>query len=106
MENATQRITQRTSPRRVLQEASVHRVLRQHNVSDNTPSYKDIFDTGEMRVLVEVKHFNIIQLDVEILVDALQGTADSDVVLEFDDNGVVGEGFKETGDRNQMSPLL
>ena len=52
-----------------------------------------------MRILVKVKHLNIIQLDVEVLVDALQGAADSDVVLEFDDNGVVGEGFKETGAR-------
>lgn len=42
-----------------------------------------------MWVLQLLNHRDILELDVEILVDALKGTADLDVVLEFDRDLVV-----------------
>lgn len=60
-----------------------------------------------MRVLVEVEHFDVIQLDIQVLVDALEAAADSDVVLELDDDRVVCEGFEETRpeETNELSAL-
>lgn len=48
-----------------------------------------------MRVLVQIEHIDIIELDVEVLVDGFEGPADTDVVLELDRDGLVGEGFEE-----------
>lgn len=49
-----------------------------------------------MRVLVEIEDVDVVQLDVEVLVDGLEGAADADVVLELDGDDLVGEGFEET----------
>lgn len=51
-----------------------------------------------MRVLVEIEHVDIIELDVEVLVDGLQGPADPDVIFQLDRDGLVGKGFEETGE--------
>lgn len=48
-----------------------------------------------MRVLVQIEHIDIIELDVKVLVDGFEGPADPDVVLELDRDGLVGEGFEE-----------
>lgn len=48
-----------------------------------------------MRVLVEVEHVDVVELDVQVLVDGLEGAADADVVFELDGYGLVGEGFEE-----------
>ena len=48
-----------------------------------------------MGVLVELQHFNVIQLDVEVLVDRLQDTADADVIFELDGDSLVGEGLEK-----------
>lgn len=39
-----------------------------------------------VRVLEVVQNGNVVELDVEVLVDALQGSTDRDVILEFDRN--------------------
>lgn len=39
----------------------------------------------------------VIELDVEVLVDAFQRAADGDVVLEFDGDFVVDEGLEKAG---------
>lgn len=49
-----------------------------------------------MRVLVEIENVDIVELDVEILVDGLQGPADPDVIFELDRDGLVGEGLEKT----------
>lgn len=48
-----------------------------------------------MRVLVEIENIDVIELDVQVLVHGLQRAADSDVILELDGDGVVGEGLEE-----------
>ena len=48
-----------------------------------------------MRVLVEIENVDIVELDVEILIDGLQGPADPDVIFEFDRDGLVGEGLEK-----------
>jgi hypothetical protein len=49
-----------------------------------------------VRVLCQVQHFDVVELDVEVLVDRLQNTTDADVILELDGDGLVGEGLEET----------
>lgn len=44
----------------------------------------DLFDDGD-----------VVELNVEVLVDALEGAADLDVVFEFDGDGCVDECFEE-----------
>lgn len=46
--------------------------------------YEDILDAAEMRVFELVQHGDVVELDVEVLVDGLEGAADGDVVLELD----------------------
>ena len=50
-----------------------------------------------MRVLVQIQYLDLVELDVEVLVDRLEDTADADVVLEFDGDGLVGKGLEKTG---------
>jgi hypothetical protein len=49
-----------------------------------------------VRVLVEVQHFDIIQLDVQVLIDRLEDSTDADVILKLDGNRLVGKGLEET----------
>ena len=46
-----------------------------------------------------IHRLRIIQLDVEVLVDALECAADLDFVLEFDGDFVLDERFEETSIR-------
>lgn len=48
-----------------------------------------------MRILELVEDGNVVELDVEVLVDALEDAADLDVVLELDCDLLVDEGFEE-----------
>lgn len=50
-----------------------------------------------MRVLVKVQNFDIVKLDVEVLIHRLQDTADADVILEFNSDGLVRKGLEEAG---------
>ena len=48
-----------------------------------------------MRVLELVDDADVVELDVEVLVDALERAADADVVLELDRHLVVDERLEE-----------
>lgn len=48
-----------------------------------------------MRVLCQVQHLDVVELDVEVLIDRLQDSTDADVILELDGDGLVGEGLEE-----------
>lgn len=50
-----------------------------------------------MRVLELLDDLDVVELDVEVLVDALEDAADLDVVLELDRDLVVDEGLEEAG---------
>lgn len=49
-----------------------------------------------MRVLDLLDDGDVLELDVEVLVHALEGAADLDVVLELDGDLVVDQGLEET----------
>lgn len=55
--------------------------------------------TYKMRVLELLDDLDVVELDVEVLVHALQRAADLDVVLELDRDLVVDERFEETARR-------
>lgn len=48
-----------------------------------------------MGVFVQVQHLDVVELDVEVLVDRLQVSADANVILKLDCDGLVGERFEE-----------
>ena len=50
-----------------------------------------------MRVLDLLNDLNVVQLDVKVLVNALQRPANLNVVLKFNRNLMVDEGFEKTG---------
>lgn len=50
----------------------------------------------QMRVLDLLHNADVLELDVEVLVYALEGAADLDVVLELDGDLVVDQGLEET----------
>ena len=56
-----------------------------------------IAGTHHVRVLDLLEHLDVVELDVEVLVDALEDAADLDVVLELDGDLVVDQGFEEAG---------
>lgn len=105
-----------TSPRSILQERDIHRRRRQVDVADDGAADEDVFDgalgggarvsrgalgrrrrsgTYQVRILELVEDGNVVELDVEVLVDALEDAADLDVVLELDRDLLVDEGFEE-----------
>lgn len=51
----------------------------------------------QMRISRLLDDADIVELDVQELVDGLEGAADGDVVFELDGDGVVDEGFEEAG---------
>lgn len=53
--------------------------------------------TYQVRVLDIIEDPDIVELDVEILVDALEGAANLDIILELDGHLVVDEGLEEAG---------
>ena len=52
-------------------------------------------ETHQMRVLDLLDDLDVVKLNVEKLVDGLEGAADGDVVLELNGHFMVDEGFKE-----------
>jgi len=53
--------------------------------------------TNQMWIFQLLYHLYIIQLDIEELVDRLEGAADGDVVFEFNGDFVVDQCFEEAG---------
>lgn len=57
-----------------------------------------------MRILELLHNLDIIQLDVEVLIDALERAADLNVVLELDSDLVVDERLEEAARRVKSAP--
>ena len=49
-----------------------------------------------MRVLVEVEHFDVVQLNVQVLIDRLEDTADANVIFKLNGDRLVGQRLEET----------
>lgn len=84
-----------TSPRSILKQGDVHSAGGQVDVADDGAADKHILDGAEMRVAQLFVDRDVIQLDVEVLVDRLEGARHLDVVLELDGDGLVDEGLEE-----------
>lgn len=53
-----------------------------------------------------IRRLSIIQLDIQILIHALQRAADADFVLEFDGNFVLYERLEETTTPRLLANIL
>jgi hypothetical protein len=82
-------------PRSILQQPNINLRPRQHDIAHDTPTNKHVLHRRQMWVLVQIEHVDIIELDVQVLVDGFEGTADADVVFELDGHGLVCEGLEE-----------
>jgi len=65
------------------------------DVSDNTPSHEAVFQCDKLRVLFRVDDFDVEKLDVEVLIDAVEGTGHYDIVLEFDRDFLPDQSFEK-----------
>lgn len=70
-----------TSPRSILQQRRIYRSRSEMDISNHAPSDEDVLDRAEMRVLEFIHHRDIVELDVEVLIHALEGASDRYVVL-------------------------
>lgn len=59
-----------------------------------------------MRVLDLLDDGDVVELDVEVLVHALEGAAELDVVLELDGHLMVDEGLKEAREAVSRCPYI
>ena len=44
-----------------------------------------------------VEYYDIVELDIQVLIDGLQRAPDTNVVLEFDGHSLLGESLEEAG---------
>jgi len=58
--------------------------------------------TYQMGILKLLNDLYVVEFDVEVLVDALEGASDLDVVLELDCYLVVDEGLEETKELGRL----
>lgn len=48
-----------------------------------------------MRVLSQIQYFDIVKLDVEVLIDALQSSANTNIILQLDGDSAIRESFEK-----------
>lgn len=65
------------------------------DVAHYAASDKDVLYSAQVRVLEVVLHRDLLELDVQVLVDGLEGAGDFDVIFELDRDLLVDEGFEE-----------
>lgn len=56
-----------------------------------------------MGVLDEIQDFNVIEFDIEILIDGLEGTPNANIVLELNGDRLVGQSLEKAGFKDQPS---
>lgn len=83
------------SPTCVLQQPAVDLVWWQVHVSHHRTTDEDVLDRTEVRVFQFVQDHNVVEFDVEVLVDGLEGAPDGDVVFQLDRDGLLGECLEE-----------
>lgn len=66
----------------VLQQLRVHFVGRQLNVTNHRSSDEAVFDSQHVRVFVRIRHTDVGQFDVQILIDRMQSAANGQIVLQ------------------------
>jgi hypothetical protein len=94
-----------TSPCSVFQQTHINLRPGQHDITHHTSTNEHALYRGQVGVLVEVQDFNIVQLDVQILIDRLEDSTDADVILKLDGDRLVGKGLEETA-KDKVSVLI
>lgn len=56
-----------------------------------------------MRILQLIHELNVVQLDIQELVDGLEGAFDRNVVLELDGHFVIDESLEEAAEQQPVS---
>lgn len=84
-----------TSPGSILQQGDVDGAGRQVDVAHDGAADEDVLDGAEVGVAQLLVDRDVVELDVEVLVDRLEGARHLDVVLELDGDGLVDEGLEE-----------
>ena len=65
------------------------------SLPDNGPPNEAVLDREHVRVLLGIGDGDVGQLDVEVLVDRVQGAADGEVVLQLDHDVLSDKGLEE-----------
>jgi hypothetical protein len=73
-----------------------HDVSKGHPAKDGPHGTRRTDGTYEMGVFDLLDNLDVIELDVEVLVNALEGSLDLNVVLELDGDLMVNEGLEKT----------
>lgn len=84
-----------TSPRGILEQRDVDCAGGQVDVSHDGTADEHVLDGAEVGVPQLLVDRDVVELDVEVLVDRLEGARHLDVVLELDGDGLVDEGLEE-----------
>lgn len=50
-----------------------------------------------MRVLDKIQDFNIVELDVQVLIDRLEDASNANIVLELNGDRLVGQSLEKAG---------
>lgn len=65
------------------------------DVADHAATDEDVLDSAQVRIFEVVLHRNVLEFNIQVLVNGLEGTGDFDVIFEFDRNLLVDEGLEE-----------
>jgi hypothetical protein len=84
------------SPCRILEKRGIHSARGQMNVSYDGSTDEHILCRAQMRPPDLIHRLCVVQLDVQVLVHALQCATDLDFILEFDSDLVLDERLEET----------
>jgi len=79
----------RLPPACILQQTPIDLRRRQMHIAYDAAADEDVLDGRQVRVFELVQHGDIVELDVQVLVDGLEGAVDADVVFQLDRDGVV-----------------
>jgi hypothetical protein len=79
----------RLSPTCILQQAPIDLRRRQMHIAHDTAADEDVLDGRQVRVFELVQYGDIVELDVQVLIDGLEGAVDANVVFQLDGDGVV-----------------
>ena len=64
-------------------------------IPDYTSSNKTIFDAEHVRIFVGISDADIRQLDVQILVDTMQGSTNREIIFQFHNNVFSDQRFEK-----------
>ena len=79
----------------ILQEFRIHVLGWDLNIPYHTPPNETILKTRQLWVFIWLDYLYVDEFDVEILIDAVEGPRQDDIILEFDGNLLAHQRFEE-----------